>query len=96
MPATIIRSDWRGLARGDGGPECDARRGAPLVVWRGSGAVLRRVAIVVRTVLGDSSLRLDLTDRLRAHIAARRPNVFLLGRTADVIFHEANDAVGRQ
>jgi hypothetical protein len=38
----------------------------------------------------------DLTDRLRGHIARRRPNVFLLGRTADVIFHEANNAIGRQ
>jgi hypothetical protein len=38
----------------------------------------------------------DLTDRLRAHIAARRPNAFLLGRTADVIFHEANNAPDRQ
>ncbi len=38
----------------------------------------------------------DLTDRLRAHIAARRPDAFLLGRTADVIFHEANNALGRQ
>ncbi len=37
-----------------------------------------------------------LTDRLRAHIAARRPNAFLLGRTADVIFHEANNALGRE
>jgi hypothetical protein len=32
----------------------------------------------------------DLTDRMRAHIATCRPNAFLLGRTADVIFHEAN------
>jgi hypothetical protein len=38
----------------------------------------------------------DLTDRLRTHIAARRPDAFLLGRTADVIFHEANNALGRQ
>ena len=38
----------------------------------------------------------DLTDRLRARIAARRPNAFLLGRTADVIFHEANNALGRK
>ena len=38
----------------------------------------------------------NLTDRLRARIAARRPNAFLLGRTADVIFHEANNALGRQ
>ena len=35
----------------------------------------------------------DLTDRLRAHIATRRPQAFLLGRTADMIFHEANNAV---
>jgi hypothetical protein len=33
---------------------------------------------------------------MRAHIKERRPNVFLLGRTADVIFHEANNALGRQ
>ncbi len=38
----------------------------------------------------------DLTDRLRGHIAQRRPNAFLLGRTADIIFHEANNALGRQ
>jgi Hypothetical glycosyl hydrolase 6 len=38
----------------------------------------------------------DLTDRMRTHIATCRPNVFLLGRTADVIFHEANNALGRQ
>jgi Hypothetical glycosyl hydrolase 6 len=38
----------------------------------------------------------DLTDRLRAHIATRRPQAFLLGRTADMIFHEANNAIGRQ
>jgi hypothetical protein len=38
----------------------------------------------------------DLTDRLRGHIAECRPDVFLLGRTADVIFHEANNAIGRQ
>jgi hypothetical protein len=37
-----------------------------------------------------------LTDRLRAHIVARRPRAFLLGRTADVIFHEANNALGRE
>jgi hypothetical protein len=38
----------------------------------------------------------DLIDRLRAHISNRRPHAFLLGRTADVIFHEANNALGRQ
>lgn len=38
----------------------------------------------------------NLTARLRRHIAARRPGAFLLGRTADVIFHEANNALGRE
>ncbi|HEV7666347.1 MAG TPA: alpha-amylase family protein [Chloroflexota bacterium] len=37
----------------------------------------------------------DLTDRLRAHIAQRRPQACLLGRTADIVFHEANNALGR-
>jgi len=37
----------------------------------------------------------DLTGRLRAHIAERRPNAALLGRTGDIIFHEANNALGR-
>jgi hypothetical protein len=38
----------------------------------------------------------QLTDRLRAHIASRRPDACLLGRTADIIFHEANNALGRE
>jgi hypothetical protein len=39
----------------------------------------------------------DLTARVRAHIAARRPEAALiLGDRADIVFHEANNAVGRQ
>jgi Hypothetical glycosyl hydrolase 6/Beta-galactosidase trimerisation domain len=38
----------------------------------------------------------QLTDRLRAHIARRRPQACLLGRTGDIIFHEANNALGRE
>jgi putative glycosyl hydrolase-like family 6 (GHL6) protein/glycosyl hydrolase family 42 (putative beta-galactosidase) len=37
-----------------------------------------------------------LTARLRAHIADRRPQACLLGRTGDIIFHEANNALGRE
>ena len=37
-----------------------------------------------------------LTSRLRAHIASRRPEACLLGRTGDIIFHEANNALGRE
>ncbi len=38
----------------------------------------------------------DLTARVRAHIAARRPDAALiLGDRADIVFHEANNAVGR-
>jgi hypothetical protein len=37
-----------------------------------------------------------LMDRLQKHIAARREGAFLLGRTADLIFHEANNALGRE
>ncbi|GAA1536677.1 hypothetical protein HD600_001484 [Microbacterium ginsengiterrae] len=38
----------------------------------------------------------DLTSRISAHIGARRPDAALiLGRAADVLFHEANNAVGR-
>lgn len=38
----------------------------------------------------------DLTARVRAHIAERRPAAALiLGDRADIIFHEANNAVGR-
>ncbi|GAB2468174.1 family 10 glycosylhydrolase [Promicromonospora xylanilytica] len=37
-----------------------------------------------------------LTARVRAHIAARRPDAgLILGTAADVLFHEANNAVGR-
>ena len=37
-----------------------------------------------------------LTTRVRAHIAARRPDAgLILGTAADVLFHEANNAVGR-
>lgn len=39
----------------------------------------------------------DLTTRIRAHIAARRPDAALiLGKKSDVIFHEANNKVGRE
>lgn len=37
-----------------------------------------------------------LTDRIRARIAARRPGAALiLGRSSDIVFHEANNEVGR-
>lgn len=39
----------------------------------------------------------ELTARVAAHISARRAEVALiLGRAADVLFHEANNAVGRE
>ncbi|MFN8635739.1 MAG: beta-galactosidase trimerization domain-containing protein [Chloroflexota bacterium] len=38
----------------------------------------------------------DLTGRLKDHIAKRRPDAFLMGRTANLIFHEANNALGRE
>ena len=38
----------------------------------------------------------ELTARLRAHIAQRRPAACLLGRTGDIVFHEANNALGRE
>lgn len=38
----------------------------------------------------------DLTGRIRDHIAARRPEApLVLGDRADIVFHEANNAVGR-
>ncbi|MEW2545349.1 hypothetical protein AB0910_06130 [Streptomyces sp. NPDC047002] len=38
----------------------------------------------------------ELTARIRAHVARRRPGAALiLGDRADVVFHEANNAVGR-
>jgi hypothetical protein len=38
----------------------------------------------------------DLTGRIRAHLAARRPEApLVLGDRADIVFHEANNAVGR-
>lgn len=38
----------------------------------------------------------DLTARVRAHIARRRPDAALiLGDRANIVFHEANNAVGR-
>ncbi|MFL1378749.1 MULTISPECIES: hypothetical protein [unclassified Nocardiopsis] len=38
----------------------------------------------------------DLTARVRAHIGARRPEApLILGDRADIVFHEANNAVGR-
>lgn len=39
----------------------------------------------------------DLTARIRAHLAARRPEApLVLGDRADIVFHEANNAVGRR
>jgi hypothetical protein len=39
----------------------------------------------------------ELTSRVTAHIGARRPDAALiLGRAADVLFHEANNALGRE
>lgn len=39
----------------------------------------------------------DLTARIRAHIGEQRPDAgLILGQTADIVFHEANNAVGRQ
>ncbi|HEY3556050.1 MAG TPA: hypothetical protein VGL05_01230 [Kribbella sp.] len=39
----------------------------------------------------------DLTGRIRAHLAARRPEApLVLGDQADIVFHEANNAVGRR
>ncbi|MCC7370883.1 MAG: family 10 glycosylhydrolase [Chloroflexi bacterium] len=37
-----------------------------------------------------------LMQRLQTHIKTRKPGTFLLGRTADLIFHEANNALGRE
>lgn len=38
----------------------------------------------------------DLTARIREHIATRRPEAALiLGNRADIVFHEANNAIGR-
>lgn len=38
----------------------------------------------------------SLTARISAHIAERRPEAALvLGRSADILFHEANNAIGR-
>lgn len=39
----------------------------------------------------------ELTGRLRAHIAQHRPDAALiLGKKSDIIFHESNNAVGRE
>ncbi|TDW84512.1 putative glycosyl hydrolase-like family 6 (GHL6) protein [Kribbella pratensis] len=39
----------------------------------------------------------DLTGRIREHLAARRPEApLVLGDQADIVFHEANNAVGRR
>ncbi|KZO94820.1 hypothetical protein CALVIDRAFT_556057 [Calocera viscosa TUFC12733] len=39
----------------------------------------------------------DLTARIRAFIAERAPNAgLILGTTADIMFHEANNALGRE
>ncbi|WP_028648159.1 alpha-amylase family protein [Nocardiopsis sp. CNT312] len=38
----------------------------------------------------------DLTARVRAHVSRRRPEApLILGDRADIVFHEANNAVGR-
>jgi hypothetical protein len=38
----------------------------------------------------------DLTGRIREHLASRRPEApLVLGDRADIVFHEANNAVGR-
>ncbi|NED99904.1 hypothetical protein G1H10_06955 [Phytoactinopolyspora halotolerans] len=38
-----------------------------------------------------------LTGRIREHIAGRRPDAgLILGQSADIMFHEANNAIGRQ
>ncbi|MGW1344361.1 alpha-amylase family protein [Kribbella sp. NPDC002412] len=38
----------------------------------------------------------DLTTRIRDHLAARRPEApLVLGDQADIVFHEANNAIGR-
>lgn len=39
----------------------------------------------------------DLAARIHAHIASRKPEAALiLGRAADILFHEANNALGRE
>jgi hypothetical protein len=39
----------------------------------------------------------QLTARFRAHVAAKAPDAALIqGRTADIMFHEANNALGRE
>lgn len=39
----------------------------------------------------------DLTSRIRDHIAARRPDAALiLGKRSDIVFHEANNKIGRE
>ncbi|OCF35855.1 hypothetical protein I316_02348 [Kwoniella heveanensis BCC8398] len=39
----------------------------------------------------------DVIGRIRGFIAARKPNAgLILGQTADIMFHEANNAVGRE
>jgi hypothetical protein len=39
----------------------------------------------------------DLTGRIRDHLAARKPEApLILGDRADIVFHEANNAVGRR
>ncbi|WP_129666423.1 hypothetical protein [Phytoactinopolyspora endophytica] len=38
-----------------------------------------------------------LTTRIRDHIAQRRPDAgLILGQSADIVFHEANNAIGRE
>jgi hypothetical protein len=44
----------------------------------------------------SASVIANLTTRFKDHIAKRRPDAFLLGRTANLIFHEANNALGRE
>ncbi len=39
----------------------------------------------------------DLTGRIRDHIAARRPDApLILGSRSDIVFHEANNKIGRE
>ncbi|MFG1621671.1 hypothetical protein [Kribbella sp. NPDC049227] len=47
--------------------------------------------------LFSAAVLADLTQRIRDHLAARRPEApLVLGDQADIVFHEANNAVGRR
>ncbi|MFI6832394.1 hypothetical protein ACIBG5_35155 [Kribbella sp. NPDC050241] len=47
--------------------------------------------------LFSATVLADLTQRIRDHLAARRPEApLVLGDQADIVFHEANNAVGRR